>query len=319
MNSNGYYDVGEKIDIYVEFDDVVNVSGSDLELELKSDSIGSQLQNADYESGSGSTTLKFIYTVRNGDNGADIDVEQVKLNSSTIADNYANNADLSIPPNTSLSAQKIGVDTLRPISLSLSPVVPGVVSGLNSVELTVSGSNLVAYKYKAAISEADCKSQASYQTTADLNPVSIDVSSFVDGEVHICATGISPSGYEQDSSLASSISYTRDTTCGYVNGDGSSSDPYEIRNEDDLANMDKSDICASSRFILMNDILISSANWSPIGKNTSAGDFQGFFNGNGFTISGLSIDKNEDHIGLFSAAKKCGRSKCKYNSQGNKG
>ena len=105
MNSNGYYDVGEKIDIYVEFDDVVNVSGSDLELELKSDSIGSQLQNADYESGSGSTTLKFIYIVKNGDNGADIDVEQVKLNSSTIADNYANNADLSIPPNTTLSTQ----------------------------------------------------------------------------------------------------------------------------------------------------------------------------------------------------------------------
>ena len=112
MNSNGYYDVGEKVDIYVEFDDVVNVSGSDLELELKSDSIGSQLQNADYESGSGSTTLKFIYIVKNGDNGADIDVEQVKLNSSTIADNYANNADLSIPPNTTLSTQKIGVDTL---------------------------------------------------------------------------------------------------------------------------------------------------------------------------------------------------------------
>ena len=61
-----------------------------------------------------------------------------------------------------------------------------------------------------------------------------------------------------------------------LTGDGSSSDPYEIRNEDDLANMDKSDICASSSFILMNDILISSANWSPIGKNTSAGDFQGF-------------------------------------------
>ena len=78
--------------------------------------------------------------------------------------------------------------------------MPGVVSGLNSVELSISGSNLGAYKYKAAISEADCKSQASYQTTADLNPVIIDVSSFVDGEVHICATAISPSGYEQDSS-----------------------------------------------------------------------------------------------------------------------
>ena len=157
--------------------------------------------------------------------------------------------------------------------------MPGVVSGLNSVELTVSGSNLVAHKYKAAISEADCKSEASYQTTADLNPVSIDVSSFVDGEVYICATAISASGYEQDSSLAASISFTRDTTCGHVAGDGSSSDPYEIRNEDDLANMDKSDICASSSFILMNDILISSANWSPIGKNTSAGDFKGFLTG----------------------------------------
>jgi hypothetical protein len=285
------------------FDDVVTISGSDLELELKSDSTASLLQNADYESGSGSTTLKFIYTVKDGDNGADIDVEQIKLNSSTIIDNYANNADLSIPPNTTLSTQKIGVDTLRPISLGLSPVVPGAVSGINIVELSISGSNLVAYKYKAAISEADCKSQASYQTTADLNPVSVDVSSFVDGEVHICATGISTSGYEQDSSLAASISYTRDTTCGHVAGDGSSSDPYEIRNEDDLSNMDKADICASSSFTLMNDIIISSANWSSIGKNTSSGEFKGRFEGNDFTISGLSIDKNEDQIGLFSVLK----------------
>ena len=192
----------------------MNVSGSDLELVLKSASTGYQLQNADYESGHGSDTLKFTYTVQPGDNGADIDVDNLKLNSSTIKGSYGNDVDLSIPLVTILSTQEISVDTLRLFKSYSKRYYSWWYFWPQYGRTYSEWCYLSSFHYKAAISAADCKNSSGYLIASNLNPVAIDVSSFVPGEVHICATGVTSSGYTQDYSIASSVSFNRDTTCG---------------------------------------------------------------------------------------------------------
>lgn len=58
----------------------------------------------------------------------------------------------------------------------------------------------------------------------------------------------------------------------------------------------------SGKYILMNDIDLSGYdNWDPIGNY--GGYFEGTFDGNGFVISNLKIDRSkEDNAGLFGIA-----------------
>lgn len=50
-------------------------------------------------------------------------------------------------------------------------------------------------------------------------------------------------------------------------------------------------------YILMDDINLSGIDWTPIGNDTD--HFTGSFNGNGHTISNLTISGTDDHVGLF--------------------
>ena len=88
----------------------------------------------------------------------------------------------------------------------------------------------------------------------------------------------------------------------FTNGDGSNSNPYQIENEVQLkALSDYVNNCGSTAnmyFKLANDINISSYNWTPIGLETNG--FEGDFNGNNMTISGLWINNPSlDIVGLF--------------------
>ena len=60
----------------------------------------------------------------------------------------------------------------------------------------------------------------------------------------------------------------------------------------------------SGKYILMNDIDLSSySNWDPIGEN-NASAFNGILDGNGYTISNLTINRpNENYVGLFGVIK----------------
>lgn len=94
----------------------------------------------------------------------------------------------------------------------------------------------------------------------------------------------------------------------FSGGTGTSGDPYQITTTISLSFMRE---FPSSYFILMNDLDLTAgtstsvghfwnggAGWEPIG--TSESPFDGNFNGQGFTISGLFIDRSsEDEIGLF--------------------
>ena len=83
-------------------------------------------------------------------------------------------------------------------------------------------------------------------------------------------------------------------------GDGSKDAPFYVDSEEDLTNIGKEDFPANSYFILMQDIVLSST-IKPICNGSS---FNGTFNGNGYTISGLNISEAEadgvEYAGLFS-------------------
>ena len=69
-------------------------------------------------------------------------------------------------------------------------------------------------------------------------------------------------------------------------------DLYNIRNDLD------------GKFILMNDIDLSGyENWDPIGRSQTGSfseAFQGTFNGNGYVIKNLTINRpDEEYVGLF--------------------
>ena len=99
---NGTYKVGNQISIQVNFSEVVtvNTAGGAPQLTLET---GTTDRAIDYSSGSGTTTLTFIYTVITGDTSADLDyvsTTALSLNGGTIKDGAGNNAilTLAMPP-----------------------------------------------------------------------------------------------------------------------------------------------------------------------------------------------------------------------------
>jgi ELWxxDGT repeat protein len=96
----GTYIVGQNLDFTVDFDDIVNVTGTP-RLVL---TIGSTTQYATYQSGSGTSTLVFSYTVQAGDEDSDgiAVASSIDLNGGTIKDTNGNDAVLSFTaPDTS--------------------------------------------------------------------------------------------------------------------------------------------------------------------------------------------------------------------------
>ncbi len=78
-----------------------------------------------------------------------------------------------------------------------------------------------------------------------------------------------------------------------LSGSGKSSDPYKIENAADLAYLARDDADKSAYYELTNNIDLSGYDWMPIQ------DFQGYFDGNGYTISNMTINTTNLRIGLF--------------------
>ncbi len=93
----------------------------------------------------------------------------------------------------------------------------------------------------------------------------------------------------------------------YGGGSGISGDPYLIKNTFHLRNIyDNNTIY----YQLVHDIDLdiypynSGKGWKPIGTNSSGQEFHGHFNGGGFKIKNLFINRpSEDFIGLFGSAR----------------
>lgn len=113
--ANGAYNTGKSISIDVIFSHNVTVTGGPPELALNAGA------TATYSSGSGGTTLTFMYTVGAGENSADLDYTNnaaLALNGATVKDAFDINASVVLPqPGDagSLGANKaIVIDTVAP-------------------------------------------------------------------------------------------------------------------------------------------------------------------------------------------------------------
>ena len=115
--SDGAYNIGDTIDITIQFDEVVTVTGTP-QLTLET---GTTDAVVDYTSGSGTDILTFTYTVASDHTNTDLDyvsTTALSLNGGTIQDAATNDADLTLPiPGTagSLGANKdLIIDTTLP-------------------------------------------------------------------------------------------------------------------------------------------------------------------------------------------------------------
>ncbi len=93
----------------------------------------------------------------------------------------------------------------------------------------------------------------------------------------------------------------------FFSGSGTESDPFQIANSTALQNLSENSACWDKNINQTADInATNSSNWnggdgfSPIGNDTTS--FTGTYNGQGHTITGLTIDRDStDNIGLFGA------------------
>ena len=121
--ANGTYKIGDVIDIEVNFSEAVSV-GNTPQLEIK---IGDVNRKINYSSGSGTSILKFNYTVLSGDASPKLDyasTSALALNNGSIKDLVGNTAVLTLPipgGTNSLGANKtIVIDGIEPKVVSVS-------------------------------------------------------------------------------------------------------------------------------------------------------------------------------------------------------
>ena len=77
-------------------------------------------------------------------------------------------------------------------------------------------------------------------------------------------------------------------------GDGTEEDPYEISNASELQQIEEN---LSAQYVLVEDVT-DVGSLDPIGSDPESA-FTGTLDGDGHTISGLTIDENADYVGLF--------------------
>lgn len=93
----------------------------------------------------------------------------------------------------------------------------------------------------------------------------------------------------------------------YGGGAGSSGDPYLIKNTFHLRNIDDNNV---TNYQLVHNIDLdiypfnSGKGWKPIGTNSSGQEFHGRFDGNGYKIKNLFINRpTENFVGLFGVSR----------------
>ena len=90
-----------------------------------------------------------------------------------------------------------------------------------------------------------------------------------------------------------------------LSGNGTKEDPFLIDNAEDLKAFRDSvneNTTYENLFVKLTDnIDLENKEWTPIGNKEKKIYFKGTFNGNDKEISGLSIDTNDEYVGLFGA------------------
>lgn len=118
------------------------------------------------------------------------------------------------------------------------------------------------------------------------------------------ATGVTTNSSEDvNTKNSSTIVDTWDgrIATSFSSGDGSESNPYVVKTAEQLAyfaTLVNGSTFGNSKVILANNVDVSGYSWTPIGKDSSH-VFDGVFNGNGYTVSGLEITSSSGVSGLF--------------------
>ena len=101
------------------------------------------------------------------------------------------------------------------------------------------------------------------------------------------------------------VSAAGEYSSSFAGGTGTESDPYQISDVDELQYMN---LDLTAHYILVNDIdALETSEWNagagflPVG-NSPTNSFTGAFDGDGYTISDLFIDKTTQYTGLFGFA-----------------
>nr|BFD59306.1 hypothetical protein CKG001_14130 [Bdellovibrio sp. CKG001] len=192
-NANGTYKPGDNIDIQVVFTKPVTVISPAPSLTL---GVGSgSTAPASYISGSGSTELTFRYTVAYEHSAADLDYSTTTItNASSIKDILNANATTTLPTigsANSLAGRKDLVVEGYPFVIAYASNVPASNSAATSLDVTVGGPNVVAYKYKLGTSATtDCLLAADYSSEIDVaTHVTADLSTFANERLKLCLLG----------------------------------------------------------------------------------------------------------------------------------
>ncbi|RYZ74391.1 MAG: hypothetical protein EOP09_00490, partial [Proteobacteria bacterium] len=223
------YKEGQTIDVAVEFNDMVNVS-TPAQLALKLKMTGTD-RDAVYLSGSGSSTLKFRYSIVSGDNNQDLDyvsTGSLTKGSGSIKDAAGNNANLTLPvplSTYSLAGQSaLIVDTDVPTAPA-SVHFAGTTSASTSFSVIWTDSidpNLKQHNVKICTA-SNCSTGCISDTTSALSPATVTgvngtaYYSCVQGEDHLghlTSWVVSSSTLSVDTSLPGITEVTSTTADG---------------------------------------------------------------------------------------------------------
>ncbi|HEU4554080.1 MAG TPA: Ig-like domain-containing protein, partial [Chitinophaga sp.] len=200
--ADGYYKGGQQLDFTVHFSENVTPSA----VPSIPVTIGSTVVAADYVSGSGTTGLRFTYTVQPGDMDMDgISVSgNIALNAGTIMDGVGNNAVLAL--NNVDPTNNVFVNTHSPtVTLSGTPVLNGSWTMTITFEEEVTGFTLADI--------AATNATLSAFSTSDNTTYTVQVTGNADGAVSLSvpanvATNVAGNG----NAASNTITYTHDAT-----------------------------------------------------------------------------------------------------------
>ncbi len=147
---DGAYRAGLQVNVTVEFDERVSYSGPAPVLLLN---VSEEAKEAPYASGNGTAGLVFSYTVRAGDEAADLSYYNSTALSGAIADAAGNPANLTLPEHGSLSASaEIVLDGVAPRVVNVTSAVPdGAYRAGLQVNVTVEFDERVSYSGPAPV------------------------------------------------------------------------------------------------------------------------------------------------------------------------
>ena len=92
-----------------------------------------------------------------------------------------------------------------------------------------------------------------------------------------------------------------------ITGEGTSNNPYLIYTQAHLNKLREDAYLQTGKYFKQMDNIVMTGNWTPIGSNSNP--FNGFYDGNNLKITGLTIQTNNNYVGLFSSIGSDNKSK----------